>query len=76
MEMLIDFRRNIIVLDFVVIKGVELERVGIYKYLRVVFDNGLSWKESTNTIVKNTPSIILFLEVKIVYLFHLKCASF
>ena len=51
-EMLIDLRRNITVPDCVVIKGVEVERVETYKYLGVVFDNGLSWKVNTNTIVK------------------------
>ena len=50
--MLNDFRRNINVSDFVAMKSVVVERVEIYKYLWVVFDNGLSWKESTNTIVK------------------------
>jgi len=43
--MLIDFRTNITVPDFVVIKVIEVERVEIY-YLGVVFDNGLSWKEN------------------------------
>ena len=38
--------------DFVVIKGVEVERVETYDYLGVIFDNDLSCKENTNTIVK------------------------
>ena len=51
-ETAIDFRRNIPVSDFVVIKGVELERVETFNYLGVIFDNGLGWKENTNTTVK------------------------
>ena len=40
--------------NVVFIKGVEVERMEIYKYLGIVFDNGLSKKENTNTTVKKT----------------------
>ena len=50
--MLIDFRTNITVPDCVVIKGIEVEHGETYKYQGVVCDNGLRWKEDTNTIVK------------------------
>ena len=48
----IGLRRNITVHDCVVIKGVEAERVATYKYLWVVVDNGLSWKEKTTPLSK------------------------
>ena len=80
-EKLIDFRRCIHVSNFFVIKGVEVKRVETFKYLGVIFDNGLGWKENTNTSVKNTglycfpyrlTSVLRY--YKCFYLLHLKCA--
>jgi hypothetical protein len=51
-EMVIDFRKNKRRPDPVVIKGTEVERVESYKYLGVLFDNALNWKQNTEAIVK------------------------
>ena len=43
---------NIIEPDFVIIKEVEVELLETYKYIGVVFNSALSWKENTNTTIK------------------------
>jgi len=39
-------------LIFIVNKGVDVKRVKTIKYLGLVVDNSLSWKENSNTVVK------------------------
>ena len=56
--MIIDFRKNRTRPNSIVIKGVEAERVSTYKYLGVVFDSSLNWKENTNTIIQKAYSCI------------------
>ena len=36
----------------IVNKGVDVKRVKTIKYLGLVVDNSLSWKENSNTVVK------------------------
>ena len=45
-EMCIDFRKNQRCPKPVYIKGEAVERVDTYKYLGVVFDSKLNWKEN------------------------------
>ena len=52
-EMCIDFRKNQRCPKPVYIKGEAVERVDTYKYLGVVFDNKLNWKENINFVLKN-----------------------
>lgn len=42
-EMIIDFRRNTIAPEPVVIKGSVVDRISSYKYLGVVLNNKLTW---------------------------------
>ena len=52
-EMVIDFRTTNKTESLpVVIKGAEVERVGSFKYLGVVFDDKLSWDCNTDALVK------------------------
>ena len=51
-EMCIDFRKNQRCPKPVYIKGEAMERVGTYKYLGVVFDRRLNWKENINYVLK------------------------
>ena len=51
-EMCIDFRKNQRCPKPVHIKGKAVERVETYKYLVVVFDIKLNWKENINTVLK------------------------
>ena len=51
-EMCIDFRKNQRCLKPVYIKGEAVERVETYKYLGVVFDSKLNWKENINLVLK------------------------
>ena len=53
-EMCIDFRKNQRCPEPVYIKGEAVERVGTYKYLGVVFDRRLNWKENINSVVKKS----------------------
>ena len=55
-EMIIDFRKVKRVHDEIVIKGEVVERVSSYKYLGVVIDEKLSWRENTDHIVKKVHS--------------------
>ena len=76
-KLLNDFRRNIIVPDFVVIKGIKVKYVETYKYPGVVCDNGLSWKENTNTIVKKAHTQLYCLrKLRSFFYLYLKCAYF
>ena len=52
--MRIDFRKNQRCPKPVYIKGEAVERVDTYKYLGVVFDSKLSWKENINSVLKKS----------------------
>ena len=56
-EMCIDFRKNQRCPKPVYIKG-EVDRVETYKYLGVVFDSKLNWKENINSVLKKVNSIM------------------
>ena len=49
-EMCIDFRKNQRCPKPVYIKGEAVERVDTYKYLSVVFDSKLNWKDIINSV--------------------------
>ena len=51
-KMCIDFRRNQRCPKPVYIKGKAVEKVDTYKYLGVVFDSKLNWKENINSMLK------------------------
>ena len=51
-DMCIDFRKNQRCPKPVCIKGEAVERVDTYKYLGVVFDSKLNWKENINSVLK------------------------
>ena len=51
-EMCTDFRKNQRCSKQVYIKGEAVERVSTYKYLGVVFDRRLNWKENINSVLK------------------------
>ena len=51
-EICIDFRKNQRCPKSDHIKGEAVERVEIYKYLGVVFDGKLNWKENINPVLK------------------------
>ena len=55
-EICIDFRKNQRCPKPVYIKGEAVERVDTYKYLGVVFDSKLNWKENINTVLKKVNS--------------------
>ena len=55
-EMCIDFRKNQRCPKTVYIKGEVVERVDTYKYLDVVFDSKLNWKENINSVLKKVNS--------------------
>ena len=55
-EMCIDFRKNQRRPKPVYIKGEAVERVDTYKYLGVVFDSKLNWKENINSVLKKVNS--------------------
>ena len=38
-------------------QGEAVERVDIYKYLRVVFDSKFNWKENISSVLKKVNSI-------------------
>ena len=46
------FRKNQRYSKPVYIKGEAVERVDTYKYLGVVFDSKLNWKENINSVLK------------------------
>ena len=49
-----DFRKNQRCPKPVYIKGEAVERVGTYKYLGVVVDSKLNWKENINCVLKKS----------------------
>ena len=51
-EMCIDFRKNQRCPKPVYMKGEAVERVETYKYLGVVFDSKLNWKENIDSVLK------------------------
>ena len=51
-EMCIDFRKNRRCPKPVYIKGEGVERVDTYKYLGMVFDSKLNWKEDNSVLKK------------------------
>ena len=51
-KMCADFRKNQRCPKPVYIKGEAVERVEIYKYLGVVFDGKLNWKENIDLVLK------------------------
>ena len=51
-EMLIDFRKNTVAPDPVLIGGLQVERVPVYKYLGVMIDDKLTWNKQVEHIVK------------------------
>ena len=51
-EMVIDFRTKREAPPPVILKGSEVDRVKSFKYLGVVFDDMLNWKENTNSLIK------------------------
>ena len=53
-EMVSDFRKQTKVPDLTVIKEKDVERVDTFKYLGVMLDNKLPWKQNTDSIVKKT----------------------
>jgi len=50
--MSINFRKNKRCPKPIYIKGEAVERVDTYKYLGVVFDSKLNWKENINSVLK------------------------
>ena len=60
--MCIDIRKNQRRLKPVYIKGKAVERVEIYKYLGVVFDSKLNWKENINCVLKQSEPENVLLE--------------
>ena len=55
-EMCIEFTKNQRCPKPVHIKGEAMERVDTYKYLGVVFDTKLNWKENINSVLKKVNS--------------------
>ena len=51
-EMCVDFRKNQRCPKPVYINGEAVERVDTYKYLGVVFDSKLNWKENINSVLE------------------------
>ena len=51
-EMCIDFRKNQRCPKLICIKGEAVERVETFKYLGVVFDSELNWKDNMNSVLK------------------------
>ena len=49
-----DFRKNQRCPKPVYIKGEAVERVETYKYLGVVFDGKLKWKENNSSVLKKS----------------------
>ena len=55
-EMCTDFRKNQRCPKPMYTKGQAVERVDTYKYLGVVFDSKLNWKENINSVLKKVNS--------------------
>ena len=56
MKMVTDFRRKVPAYSDVVIKGETVEKVEKYKYLGILTDSKLSWKQNLKYIIKKTHS--------------------
>ena len=54
--MVTDFRRKVPAYSDVVIKGETVEKVEKYKYLGILTDSKLSWKQNLKYIIKKTHS--------------------
>ena len=50
----IDSRKNQRCPKPVYVKGEAVERLATYKYLGVVFDSNLNWKENINSVLKKS----------------------
>ena len=57
--MCIDFRKNQTFSKAVYIKEEAVERVETYKYVGVVFDSKLNWKENMNSVL-NTVKLRMY----------------
>ena len=67
-EKCIDFWKNQRCPKPVYIKGEAVERVGTYKYLGVVFDRRLNWKENINSVLKKSePEDVLHEKAEIIW---------
>ena len=55
-----DFRKNQRCPKPVYIKGEAVERVDTYKYLSVIFDSKLNWKENINSVLKKVNLGVIF----------------
>ena len=67
-EMIVDFRWKISRPEpaQVVLRGDTVERVETYKYLGVLFDSALSWKQNTNAVLRKVHTwSLLFSEIEI-----------
>ena len=53
-DLVIDFRRQEKNTEALIVKDKEIERVETFKYLGVVLNNKLTWKNNTDVIVSNT----------------------
>ena len=53
-EMVTDFHNQTKVTDLIVIEEKDVERVDSFKYLGIVLDNKITWKQNTDSIVKKT----------------------
>ena len=60
-ELIIDFRKTKSVPDPVTIKGQIVERVETYKYLGIVIDNQLNWKEHAKQVSTKANTRLYFL---------------
>ena len=70
------FQKNQRCPEPVYIKGEAVERVGTYKYLGVVFDSKLNWKENINSVLKkrSEPENVLHEKAEIIWI-KFRCAS-
>ena len=53
-EMVIDFRKTTRGSEPITIKGIEVERVSVYKYLAVMIDDRLAWGDEIDHTVKRS----------------------
>ena len=74
--MWIDFRKNQRCPKPVYIKGEAVERVDTYKYLGVVFDSKLNWKENINSVLEKKSELKNVLHEKSEMIWsQFRCAS-
>ena len=55
-EMVIDFRKNSVILEPLIIKDCVVERVSVYKYLGVMLNNELPWGDHVDQLIKKLNS--------------------